>query len=331
MRTKIVGHGFFVPENIVTNFDLEKIMDTSNEWIVERSGIHERRFIVPDGDVSTSDLAVKASQKALEMAGLKADDIDLIIAATLSPDFFFPGIGVLIQSKLACKAIPAFDLRQQCCGFIYGLQMADLFIKSGVYKTILLVGAEVQSPGLDKTTRGRDISVLFGDGAGAFILQNSDDGSDILGSKLYSDGRYYDQLWLEYPLTKKTGRISCEDIEAGRHHPKMNGRNVFRHAITKIPEVVFEILKEHQLTVQDIAMVVPHQANQRITEAVAQRLGLPMEKVYSNIAKYGNTTAATVPIAFHEAWEAGLFKRGDLVVTTSFGSGFTWGANLIRY
>ncbi len=331
MGTKIIGHGFYVPEKIVTNFDLEKIMDTSNEWIVERSGIHERRYITPDADVSTSDLAVFASQKALEMAGLEPKDVDVIIAATLSPDYFFPGIGVLIQSKLGCRTIPAFDLRQQCSGFIYGLQMADMFVKSGVYKTVLFIGAEVQSPGLDKTTRGRDISVLFGDGAGAFVLQNGDDNSDILGSKLYSDGRFYDQLWLEYPVTKKTGRISCEDIEAGRHFGKMNGRNVFRHAITKMPEVVFELLKEHQLTPQDIAMVVPHQANQRITEAVAQRLGLPAEKVYSNIGKYGNTTAATVPIAFHEAWENGLFKRGDLVVTTSFGSGFTWGANLIRY
>jgi 3-oxoacyl-[acyl-carrier-protein] synthase III len=331
MGTKIVGHGFYVPENVVTNFDLEKMMDTSNEWIVERSGIHERRYITPDGDISTSDLAVFASQKALKMAGLQAEDVDCIIAATLSPDYFFPGIGVLIQAKLGCRTIPAFDLRQQCSGFIYGLQMADLFIKSGAYKTILFIGAEVQSPGLDKTTRGRDISVLFGDGAGAFVLQNGSDDSDILGSKLYSDGRFYDQLWLEYPVTKKTGRISCEDIEAGRHFGRMNGRNVFRYAVTRMPEVVFELLKEHQLTPQDLAMVIPHQANQRITEAVAQRLGLPMEKVYSNIGKYGNTTAATVPIAFHEAWEAGLIKRGDLVVTTSFGSGFTWGANLIRY
>lgn len=331
MGSKIMGHGFYVPEKIITNFDLEKMMDTSNDWIVERSGIHERHHIVPDGSVSTSDLAVNAARKALEMAEMLPADVDVIIIATLSPDYSLPGPGVLVQDKLGCNTIPAFDIRQQCSGFIYGLQMADMFIKSGAYKNVLLIGSEIHSTGLDLSTRGRDIAVLFGDGAGAFVISKSDDASDIIDSKLYSEGKYYDQLWMEYPVSSKQGRITVEDIQEGRHFARMNGRNVFKHAVTKMPAVVREVLEKHNLTPADVSLVVPHQANQRITEAVAQRLDLPMEKVYSNIAKYGNTTAGTIPIAFHEAWAEGKIKRGDLIITTSFGSGFTWGANLIRY
>ncbi len=330
MGTKISGFGFYVPDNIVTNFDLEKQFDTSNEWIIERTGIQERRFITPN-ETSTSDLSVKAAIKALKMANIMPEDLDLIIAATLSADYDIPGMGVIIQDKLGCKDIPAIDIRQQCSGFIYGLDLADLYIKSGKYKKVLLIGAEIQSTGLNLTDKGRDLAVLFGDGAGAFVLENSQDNSDIIDSILHSDGKYYKELWKESPNSTQTGRIVIEDIQNGKIYPKMNGRTVFKHAVTKMPAVVLELLKRNNITKEDITQIIPHQANFRITQMVAKRLGLSMDKVYSNIHKYGNTTAATIPIAFTEAYNEGKFKRGDLVITVSFGSGFTWGANLIKF
>jgi len=330
MATKINGFGFYVPDNIITNFDLEKQFDTSNEWIIERTGIQERRFITPN-ETSTSDLSVKAAIKALKMANTMPEDLDLIIAATLSADYDIPGMGVIIQDKLGCKNVPAIDIRQQCSGFIYGLDLADLYIKSGKYKKVLLIGAEIQSTGLNLTDKGRDLAVLFGDGAGAFVLENSQDNSDIIDSILHSDGKYYKELWKESPNSTQTGRIVIEDIQNGKIYPKMNGRTVFKHAITKMPAVVLELLKRNNITKEDITQIIPHQANFRITQMVAKRLGLSMDKVYSNIHKYGNTTAATIPIAFTEAYNEGKFKRGDLVITVSFGSGFTWGANLIKF
>jgi len=330
MATKISGFGFYVPDNIITNFDLEKQFDTSNEWIIERTGIQERRFITPN-ETNTSDLSVKAAIKALEMANTMPEDLDLIIAATLSADYNIPGMGVIIQDKLGCKDIPAIDIRQQCSGFVYGLDLADLYIKSGKYKKVLLIGAEIQSTGLNLTDKGRDLAVLFGDGAGAFVLENSQDNSDIIDSILHSDGKYYKELWKESPNSTQTGRIVIEDIQNGKIYPKMNGRTVFKHAITKMPAVVLELLKRNNITKEDITQIIPHQANFRITQMVAKRLGLSMDKVYSNIHKYGNTTAATIPIAFTEAYNEGKFKRGDLVITVSFGSGFTWGANLIKF
>ncbi|MEA3500261.1 MAG: beta-ketoacyl-ACP synthase III [Candidatus Marinimicrobia bacterium] len=330
MGTKISGFGFYVPDNTVTNFDLEKKFDTSNEWIIERTGIQERRFITPN-ETNTSDLSVNAAKKALKMAKVKPEDLDLIIAATLSADYSIPGMGVIIQDKLGCKDIPAIDIRQQCSGFIYGLDLADLYIKSGRYKKILLIGAEIQSTGLNLTDKGRDLAVLFGDGAGAFILENSQENSDIIDSILHSDGKYYKELWKESPNSSQTGRILVEDIQNGKIYPKMNGRTVFKHAITKMPAVVLELLKRNNLTKEDITQIIPHQANFRITQMVAKRLGLSMDKVYSNIHKYGNTTAATIPIAFTEAYNEGKFKKGDLIITVSFGSGFTWGANLIKF
>jgi len=330
MATKISGFGFYVPDNIITNFDLEKQFDTSNEWIIERTGIQERRFITPN-ETSTSDLSVKAAIKALKMANIMQEDLDLIIAATLSADYDIPGMGVIIQDKLGCKDIPAIDIRQQCSGFVYGLDLADLYIKSGKYKKVLLIGAEIQSTGLNLTDKGRDLAVLFGDGAGAFVLENSQDNSDIIDSILHSDGKYYKELWKESPDSTQTGRIVIEDIQNGKIYPKMNGRTVFKHAITKMPAVVLELLKRNNITKEDITQIIPHQANFRITQMVAKRLGLSMDKVYSNIHKYGNTTAATIPIAFTEAYNEGKFKRGDLVITVSFGSGFTWGANLIKF
>jgi 3-oxoacyl-[acyl-carrier-protein] synthase-3 len=330
MGTKISGFGFYVPDNIVTNFDLEKKFDTSNEWIIERTGIQERRFITPN-ETSTSDLSVKAAIKALKMANTMPEDLDLIISATLSSDYNIPGMGVIIQDKLGCKDIPAIDIRQQCSGFIYGLDLADLYIKSGRYKKILLIGAEIQSTGLNLTDKGRDLAVLFGDGAGAFVLENSQDNSDIIDSILHSDGKYYKELWKESPNSTQAGRIVIEDIRNGKVYPKMNGRTVFKHAVTKMPAVVLELLKRNNITKEDITQIIPHQANFRITQMVAKRLGLSMDKVYSNIHKYGNTTAATIPIAFTEAYNEEKFKRGDLVITVSFGSGFTWGANLINF
>jgi 3-oxoacyl-[acyl-carrier-protein] synthase-3 len=330
MGTKISGFGFYVPDNIVTNFDLEKKFDTSNEWIIERTGIQERRFITPN-ETSTSDLSVKAAIKALKMANTMPEDLDLIISATLSSDYNIPGMGVIIQDKLGCKDIPAIDIRQQCSGFIYGLDLADLYIKSGRYKKILLIGAEIQSTGLNLTDKGRDLAVLFGDGAGAFVLENSQDNSDIIDSILHSDGKYYKELWKESPNSTQAGRIVIEDIRNGKVYPKMNGRTVFKHAVTKMPAVVLELLKRNNITKEDITQIIPHQANFRITQMVAKRLGLSMDKVYSNIHKYGNTTAATIPIAFTEAYNEEKFKRGDLVITVSFGSGFTWGANLIKF
>ncbi|MDD3806656.1 MAG: ketoacyl-ACP synthase III [Candidatus Marinimicrobia bacterium] len=331
MGVKIIGYGFYVPNNVITNHDMEKWMDTSEEWIVERTGIKERHFVTV-GEEGTSDLAVKAAKKALEKANISASDLDMIIAATLSPDYEIPGIGVLIQSKLeGCSLIPAYDIRQQCSGFVYGLELAATFIKSGKYKNVLLVGAEIQSVGLNISTNGRDLAVLFGDGAGAFVLTNSQDDSDIIDSVLHSEGQYYKALWKEYPSIYVRDRIRQEDIVFGRHYPAMNGRFVFKHASTRMPEVVMELLNKTGIDLEDIAQIIPHQANLRITNMIANRLGLSSDKIFSNIEKYGNTTAASIPIAFCEALEEKRFKRGDYIITVSFGSGFTWGANLIKF
>lgn len=331
MGVKITGYGYYVPETVITNHDLEKIMDTSDEWILERTGIAERRH-VEAGEMATSDLAVKAAEKALEKAGLTPGDLDMIIAATLSPDHEIPGIGVLIQDKLeGCGKIPAYDIRQQCSGFVYGLELAATFIKSGKYKNILLVGAEIHSVGLNMTTEGRDLAVLFGDGAGAFVLTASGDDSDVLDSVLHSDGEFYQALWKEYPSILKKGRIDTEDLKEERHYPSMNGRFVFKHASTRMPEVVLELLDKTGISIDQITQIIPHQANLRITQMVAKRLGLDLGRVFSNIDKYGNTTAASIPIAFCEALEEHRFKRGDYIIFVSFGSGFTWGANLFKF
>ncbi|MCK5519862.1 MAG: beta-ketoacyl-ACP synthase 3, partial [Candidatus Marinimicrobia bacterium] len=257
MKTRISGHGFYVPEKIVTNFDLEKIMDTNDEWIRERSGIHERHFVGNSGE-GASDLGVNAAEKAIEKAGIDKNEIDVIIVATLSPDYFVPGIGTIIQKKMGLGQIPAFDLRQQCSGFVYGLEFADALIKSGKYKKILLIGTEVQSTGLNLTNEGRDTAVLFGDGAGAFILSAEEDGdSDIIDSILHSDGKYFDYLWIESPSSIKPGRINAEDIAAGKSNPSMNGKAVFKHAVTKMPAVVEEILQKNNISKEKVKIVIP--------------------------------------------------------------------------
>lgn len=329
--SKITGLGFYVPETIVSNHDLEKLMDTSDEWITERSGIKERRFFT-EGKDSVSSMGARAAEVAIERAGLQAQDIDFIIFATLSPDYNFPGSGVLLQRSLPFREIGALDVRTQCSGFIYGLSIADQYIKSGMYENILVVGAEVQSNIFEASNRNRDFAVLFGDGAGAAVVQKTNDPAHrLLSTHLHSEGKYAEDLMLEHPGSRLKDRMSPKIIEEGKHLPHMKGSAVFKHAVRRFSEVIHEALEANQLQKEDIDMLVPHQANLRISEAVRQKLELPEDKVYNNIQKYGNTTAATIPICLSELWEANRLKSGDLVCLAAFGSGFTWASALIRW
>ncbi|MBN2007734.1 ketoacyl-ACP synthase III [candidate division KSB1 bacterium] len=331
IRSRITGTGFYVPENIVTNADLEKRMDTSDAWIRERSGIVERRHV--NTEIGASGLALEATKNALAKANCGPEDIEFIIFATLSPDYIFPGSGCFLQAKLGLKNIGALDIRNQCTGFIYGLSVADQYIKSGMYKRILVVGAEVQSSGLDMSTRGRDVAVLFGDGAGAAIVEPSDDDTcGILSTHLHADGRYADELCLKEPGSiKLPQRLTHATVDSTNIYPYMNGRQVFKHAIVKFCGAIEECLAANNVSPDQVKLVIPHQANQRITEAVAQRFGFSMDRVFSNIHKYGNTTAASIPIAMDEAVTEGKIKRGDYLVLVAFGSGFTWGSVLIKW
>ena len=352
-NTKIAGIGFFVPEQVVTNNDLTKYMDTTDEWVQERTGIKERRFAHKYKE-STTSMAVKASEMAIERAGIQKEDIDFIVFATLSPDYYFPGCGVLLQRELGISKteIGALDIRNQCSGFIYGLSVADQFIKTGMYKNILLVGAEKHSMGLDFSTEGRGVAVLFGDGAGAVVLQPTEEqGKGVLTTKLHSDGTKAEELAIISPGAhggyfhedKEAFGFDVEDetyggifantdmIEKKWHTPHMNGQAVFKKAVQKFPEVILEALNDVGLKSTDINLLVPHQANLRISQFVQRIAGLSDDQVYNNIQKYGNTTAASIPIALCEAWEAGKVKDGDLVVLAAFGSGFTWGSALIRW
>ncbi len=329
-NSHITGMGFQVPEKIVTNADLEKMMNTNDEWIRSRSGIEQRHWI-SEGE-GGSDLSLKAGEKAMKMAGITAADIDLVIVGTASSDYYFPGIGAQLQDRMSLRTIGAFDIRVGCSAFIYGLSIADQYIKSGQCNTILLVGVDVLSTALEKTPEGRDVGVLFGDGAGAVILQPTDDGPGILSTHLHSEGKYLKELWCEMPSFRINNRgFSEEMIQARRHRLKMNGREVFKHAITRFPEVIQEALDANELSMDDIAQVIPHQANYRITEAVAKRLKVPMDRIYSNIHRYGNTTAATIPIALCEAYAEGKFKQGDHIILAAFGSGFTWASAAIKW
>lgn len=327
--SRILGMGHHVPERVITNEDLKQWMDTSDEWIVQRTGIRERRWVV--GDVGATDLAEVAARNALEEAGLKASDIDLIIFATLSPDLCFPGSSCLLQERLEIPGTATLDIRNQCTGFVYGLSIADQFIRSGMMKHVLVVGAEIHSTGLDMSTRGRDVTVLFGDGAGAAVLGPSEDEHRILTSRLHADGRYHGILMTEAPASRTNPRITREMLDEGRHYPRMDGQAVFKQAVQRLPEVIGEVLTEHGYTPADIDMLIPHQANLRINEMVARLMKLAPEKVYNNIQRYGNTTAASIPIALHEAIGEGRVRSGDLVVLAAFGAGLTWGANLIRW
>jgi 3-oxoacyl-[acyl-carrier-protein] synthase-3 len=328
-KSKVTGIGFHVPEKIVRNTDLEKMMDTSDEWIVERTGIHERRW-VEEGE-GTAFLSVKASKKAMEMAGVTPDDIDLIICASLTSDYYFPGVSAQIQDLLGTRNVGAFDIKAACSAFIYALSIGDQFIKTGEAETILVVGAEVQSTGLDLTTRGRDMAVLFGDGAGAAVLQPSTGDSAILSTHLHMEGKNMKELWCEGPASLYHPRVSHEMLDRGLHYPSMNGREVFRNAVTRFPEVIKEALEANNLSVEEIKLFIPHQANLRITQMVAKRLGVGLDRVYSNIQRYGNTTGASIPIAMTEAYEKGLFKTGDYLILAAFGSGFTWASAAIRW
>lgn len=328
-NSRIIGAGMYVPPKVVTNDDLAKLMDTSDEWIVERTGIKTRHY-VEDG-VGASDLGVEASKKALEQAGLKPEDIDLILFATLSPDYCFPGSGVLVQHKLGCRPVAAIDVRAQCSGFIYSLSIADQFIKTGRYEKILVIGSEVHSTGLDFSNRGRDVTVLFGDGAGAVILAPCEQGSGILSTHLHSAGEHYDKLMAYAPASCRLPRITHQMIDEGLVHAKMDGKFIFRLAIEKFSEVVEEALKANGYTINDLDLLIPHQANLRISNMVGKKLGLPEEKVFNNIQKYGNTTAGSIPIAITEALEQGKIKDGSLVCLASFGSGLTWASALIRW
>jgi 3-oxoacyl-[acyl-carrier-protein] synthase III len=329
-RARILSVGRFLPERRVTNFDLANMFETSDEWIQQRTGIVERRYA--DEGVYCSDLALEASRDALKNAGMKAEDIDFIVFATLSPDIHFPGTGVFLQRKLGITDIGCMDIRNQCTGFLYSLAVADAFVRIGMYKRVLVVGAEVHSHALNYTKEGRDVAVLFGDGAGAVIVGPSDDPSrGILSTHLHADGRFADILKLDIFDISQQPIVTPKMLDEGRHFPKMKGKEVFKVAVTKIPEVIQEALQANNLKVEDIDFFLPHQANLRINQYAAQQLGVPQEKFRNNIQRYGNTTAASLPLLLSELLEEGALREGNLILMVAFGSGFTWGASVMRW
>ncbi len=332
-RTAILGIGHHVPERVVTNHDLAKMFATTDEWIVQRSGIHERRYVEHDL-IGSTDLAVPASQRALQSAGIEAKDLDCIVFATLTPDHVFPGNACILQRKLGVPGIAAIDVRNQCTGFLYSLSVADAWIKTGQFRRILVVGAEVHSTGLEFADRGRDVTVLFGDGAGAVVVgplgPSDDPARGVLSTHLHADGSGAEELWVEVCSSKHNPRITHQMLDEGRQYPKMNGKQVFRWACEKMPEAANEALAANGLTMADVDIVIPHQANLRINEMVPSRMGIPPEKVYNNIQRYGNTTAASIPLCLSEAMSVGRAKKGDLCLMVAFGAGFTWGSALVR-
>ncbi|MFV8336205.1 3-oxoacyl-ACP synthase III family protein [Flavobacterium sp. RSP29] len=333
-HSKIAGLGFYVPENVVTNDDLSKIIDTNDEWIQERTGIQERRHIIRGEDTTTS-MGVKAAEIAIERSGIAKEDIDFIVFATLSPDYYFPGPGVLVQRDLGLRTVGALDVRNQCSGFIYALSVADQYIKSGMYKNVLVIGSEVHSTGLDMTSRGRGVSVIFGDGAGAAVLSREEDlTKGILSTHLHSEGLHAEELIVKAPGMGGrwvTDILADNNPEDESYFPYMNGQFVFKNAVVRFSEVINEGLQANNLQVSDIDMLIPHQANLRISQFIQKKFNLTDEQVYNNIQKYGNTTAASIPIALTEAWEKGKIKSGDTVVLAAFGSGFTWGSAIIKW
>ena len=333
-NSKIIGVGKYLPKNVVSNADLEKTMDTSNEWIVERTGIQERRHIKKGDNDGVATMGVKASKIALERANINAQDIDLILLATLSPDYYFPGSGVLVQDALEIPDCPAMDIRMQCSGFVYALATADQFIKTGMYKNVLVIGSEYHSGGLDMTSRGRNVSVIFGDGAGAVVMTRTENNKEgILSSHLHSEGKHAKELSLIGPNTGKwvPEIIAENDPEDISYYPYMNGQFVFKNAIVRFTEVINEGLKKTGWSANEIGMLIPHQANLRIAQFVQKKFGLSDDQVYNNIQRYGNTTAASIPIALTEAWEEGKIVPGTKVVLAAFGSGFTWGSVMIQW
>lgn len=333
-HSKITGLGFYVPENVVTNDDLSKIIDTNDEWIQERTGIKERRHIIKGEDTTTT-MGVKAAEIAIERSGVAKEDIDFIVFATLSPDYYFPGPGVLVQRDLGLRTIGALDVRNQCSGFVYALSVADQYIKTGMYKNVLVIGSEVHSTGLDMTSRGRGVSVIFGDGAGAAVLSREEDlTKGILSTHLHSEGQHAEELVLKAP--GMGGRwvsdiLEDNDPDDESYFPHMNGQFVFKNAVVRFSEVINEGLQANNLEVSDIDMLIPHQANLRISQFIQNKFKLNDDQVFNNIQKYGNTTAASIPIALTEAWEQGKIKSGDTVVLAAFGSGFTWASAIIKW
>ena len=334
-HSKITGLGHYVPENIVTNDDLSKIIETNDAWIQERTGIQERRHVVKGSGETTTTMGVKAAEMAIDKAGIDKQEIDFIVFATLSPDYYFPGPGVLVQRDLGIDTVGALDVRNQCSGFVYALSVADQYVKSGMYKNVLVIGSELQSHGMDMTNRGRNISVIFGDGAGAAIVSREEDlTKGILSTHLHSEGAHAEALSLLAPGMGSrwvTDILEDNNPEDLSYYPYMDGQFVFKNAVVRFSEVINEGLAANDLSKEDISLLVPHQANLRIAQFIQKKFGLADHQVFNNIMKYGNTTAASIPIALSEAFEQGKVKDGDLVVLAAFGSGFTWGSAIIRW
>jgi 3-oxoacyl-[acyl-carrier-protein] synthase-3 len=332
-RAKIIGTGMCVPDRVVTNDDLAKLMDTSDEWIRQRTGIEERRYIEPGQQ--PADLAYEASKRALETAQLGPDDVDCIVLATLSAQADFPGTAFFLHEQLGVSETPCFDVRAQCSGFLYGLSVANGFIRSGMYRRVLVVGCEVHSTGIDLSDEGRDVAVIFGDGSGAVLLEATEDESDragLLEIRLHAEGKYAKKLWLEAPGSGFTPhRIDHRMIDERRHFPHMEGRFVFKHAVTRMPEVLREALSAASLKLEDVDLFLFHQANLRINEFVAEQMGIPPERCSNNIQRYGNCSAASIPILLDEAARTGRLKPGHVVSMTSFGSGFSWASAVLRW
>jgi 3-oxoacyl-[acyl-carrier-protein] synthase-3 len=329
-RTCIIGTGFAVPDRIVTNNDLSAVMDTSDEWIRARTGIGQRRW-AREGETGAA-LGCRAALAALNSAGIAPTELDAIVYATSTPDHFAPGNGVYLQHLLGCRQVPALDVRTQCSGFVYALSVADAWMRTGSYQRILVVGGEIQSTGMDVSTRGRNTAVIFADGAGAVVLAPTDEpGRGMLAFDLHSDGQHAEKLWVDVPGSMYHPRISAEHLEAGRHFLQMDGKEVFRHAVVRMPESVRAVLATAGARLEDVSLLLAHQANQRISEMIQRELALRDDQVYNNIERYGNTTSATIPIALDECVRAGRVRPGDLLVFTAFGSGFMWGSVALRW
>ena len=332
MRTKITATGRYVPERTIKNEDLTQWMDTSDEWIRQRTGIEKRHWLDPEGGKGVSDMALEASKEALLRSGWKAEDLDLIIFATLTPEYPFPGSGCLLQKKLGLENTPSLDIRQQCSSFVYGMSIADAYIRAGIYKKILLVGAEAHSFGLDISTEGRDLAVLFGDAAAAVCLEAIDTQQDlgVLGVSLHSQGKHAEKLFVKFPSYTSPVVFNEQVLKEKSYYPKMDGNFVFKYATRKLVEAALESLEKSKLKMEDIDLVIPHQANLRISQFFQKSFSLPSEKIFNNIQCYGNTTAAIIPLALDEAIQLGKVKSGSNLLFVAFGSGFTWGGLVYR-
>ena len=325
----IKGMGYYVPDRVIDNSYFTDFMDTSDKWIRERTGIEERRFAAPNQ--GPSDIAIPAVEMALKNSNLNTNDIDFIIFATSTPDYYIPGAGCLIQDKMNFNNIGSLDIRNACSGFIFALSIADQYIKAQTYKNILVIAAEVQSTAMDLSNDGRDTAIIFADGAAAAVISSTTDDKGILSTHLHSNGKYAKELWVEAPSSKNKPRLNQDILNQGKHFLKMNGKEVFRHAVKLFPDVIMEGLRYNNLTTEDIDLLIPHQANLRISKMIQKKLQLTDNQVVSNIHKYGNTTAASVPIALCESIMDNKLKKGDILVLAAFGSGFSWGSAILKW